>query len=134
MKMKRLILVVSILLLVACSSNKVPEGFDESKLNDQAESIVMLLNDAQYSEVYDMFRTDIKALVTLEQIEQVLTSKYEQVGEFKKISQIAITDTKDPSTSEIFAVVIIVSEHEEGNATYTLSFDEALEIVGFYIK
>lgn len=132
--MKRLILVVSILLLVACSSNKVPEGFDESKLNDQAESIVMLLNDAQYSEVYDMFRTDIKALVTLEQIEQVLTSKYEQVGEFKKISQIAITDTKDPSTSEIFAVVIIVSEHEEGNATYTLSFDEALEIVGFYIK
>jgi hypothetical protein len=134
MKMKRLILVVSILLLVACSSNKVPEGFDESKLNDQAESIVMLLNDTQYSEVYDMFRTDIKALVTLEQIEQVLTSKYEQVGEFKKISQIAITDTKDPSTSEIFAVVIIVSEHEEGNATYTLSFDEALEIVGFYIK
>jgi hypothetical protein len=134
MKMKRLILVVSILLLVACSSNKIPEGFDESKLNDQAESIVMLLNDAQYSEVYDMFRTDIKALVTLEQIEQVLTSKYEQVGEFKKISQIAITDTKDPSTSEIFAVVIIVSEHEEGNATYTLSFDEALEIVGFYIK
>lgn len=132
--MKRLILFVSILLLVACSSNKIPEGFDENELNDKAESIVMLLNDENYSAVYDMFREDIKLLVTLEQIEQVLTTKYEQVGEFEKINQIVITDTKDPNTSEIFAVVIIVSEHKEGNATYTMSFDDALEIVGFYIK
>jgi hypothetical protein len=132
--MKRLILIVSILLLVACSSNKIPEGFDENELNDKAESIVMLLNDENYSDVYNMFREDIKLLVTLDQIEQVLTTKYEQVGEFEKIKQIAITDTKDPNTSEVFAVVIVVSEHKDGNATYTLSFDEALEIVGFYIK
>jgi hypothetical protein len=134
MKMKRLILIVSILLLVACSSNKIPEGFDENELNDKAESIVMLLNDENYSDVYNMFREDIKLLVTLDQIEQVLTTKYEQVGEFEKIKQIAITNTKDPNTSEVFAVVIVVSEHKDGNATYTLSFDEALEIVGFYIK
>jgi len=134
MKMKRLILIVSILLLVACSSNKIPEGFDENELKDKAESIVMLLNDENYSDVYDMFREDIKLLVTLEQIEQILTTKYEQVGEFEKINQIVITDTKDPSTSEIYAVVIVVSEHSDGNATYTLSFDDALEIVGFYIK
>jgi hypothetical protein len=132
--MKRLILIVSILLLVACSSNKIPEGFDENELNDKAESIVMLLNDENYSDVYNMFREDIKLLVTLDQIEQVLTTKYEQVGEFEKIKQIAITNTKDPNTSEVFAVVIVVSEHKDGNATYTLSFDEALEIVGFYIK
>lgn len=132
--MKRFILVFSILLLVACSSNRIPEGFDENKLNDKAEAIVMLLNDEQYSDVYNMFRTNIKTLVTLEQIEQVLTTKYEQVGEFEKINQIVITDTKDPSTSEIYAIVIIVSVHKEGNATYTLSFNEALEIVGFYIK
>lgn len=132
--MKRFILIFSILLLVACSSNRIPEGFDEDKLNDKAEAIVMLLNDEQYSDVYNMFRTNIKTLVTLEQIEQVLTTKYEQVGEFEKINQIVITDTKDPSTSEIYAIVIIVSVHKEGNATYTLSFNEALEIVGFYIK
>ena len=32
--MKRLILIASILLLVACSSNKIPEGFDENELNE----------------------------------------------------------------------------------------------------
>jgi hypothetical protein len=132
--MKRLILIISLLVLVGCNSNNIPEGFVEEGLNQKAESIVQMLNNNQLDEVYAMFRTDIQTMVTIEDLDKVITDKLDLIGEFKKISQIAITDTKDRSTSELYAVVIIVSEHADGKSTFTISFDKSLEIVGFYIK
>lgn len=132
--MKRFLLIISLILLVGCSSNNIPEGFDEETLNQKAESIVSLLNNSQLDEVYTMFRSDIQTMVSVEELDKIISDKLEVIGSFKEISQIAITDTKDPSTSELYAVVIIVSEHEEGKSTYTISFNKTLEIVGFYIK
>ena len=132
--MKRILIILSLLVLTACSSNKIPEGFTELELNDKAEEIVSLLNENKVKEVYSMFRTDVQAMIKLEDLEVIIQDKYDQVGTFKDVSQIAITDTKDPSTSEIYAVVIIVCEHEDGKSTYTLSFNDELEIVGFFIK
>lgn len=132
--MKRLMLIVSILLLTACSSNKIPDGFNENDLNQKAEEIINLLNGNNVDEVYAMFRTDVQAMIKLEDLEVIIQDKFNQVGTFKEISQVAITDTKDPNTSEVYAVVIVSSDHEKGRTTYTLSFNKELEIVGFFIK
>lgn len=132
--MKRLMLIVSILLLTACSSNKIPDGFNENDLNQKAEEIINLLNENNVDEVYEMFRTDVQAMIKLEDLEVIIQDKFNQVGTFKEISQVAITDTKDPNTSEVYAVVIVSSDHEKGRTTYTLSFNKELEIVGFFIK
>jgi len=132
--MKRFLLIISLFMLVGCSSNNVPEGFEEETLNQKAESIVTLLNNNQLDEVYAMFRSDIQTMVSVEELDKIISDKLAVIGDFKEISQIAITDTKDPSTSELYAVVIIVSEHEDGKSTYTISFTKSLEIVGFYIK
>ena len=45
--MKRLLLLISVLLLSACSANKIPEGFEEDTLNLRAEEVVSLLNDSK---------------------------------------------------------------------------------------
>lgn len=132
--MKRFLLIISLFMLVGCSSNNVPEGFEEETLNQKAESIVTLLNNNQLDEVFAMFRSDIQTMVSVEELDKIISDKLAVIGDFKEISQIAITDTKDPSTSELYAVVIIVSEHEDGKSTYTISFTKSLEIVGFYIK
>lgn len=132
--MKRLMLIVSILLLTTCSSNKIPDGFNENDLNQKAEEIINLLNENNVDEVYEMFRTDVQAMIKLEDLEVIIQDKFNQVGTFKEISQVAITDTKDPNTSEVYAVVIVSSDHEKGRTTYTLSFNKKLEIVGFFIK
>lgn len=132
--MKRILLLISVLLLTACSSNKVPEGFIEDVLNQKAEEVIGLLNENKIDEVYNMFRTDVQAMIKLEDLEVIIQDKFEQVGVFKEISQVAITETKDPNTSEVYAVVIVSSTHEKGRTTYTLSFNKTLEIVGFFIK
>ena len=132
--MKRFMLIVSILLLTACSSNKIPDGFNENDLNQKAEEIINLLNENNVDEVYEMFRTDVQAMIKLEDLEVIIQDKFNQVGTFKEISQVAITDTKDPNTSEVYVVVIVSSDHEKGRTTYTLSFNKELEIVGFFIK
>lgn len=132
--MKRILLLISVLLLTACSSNKIPDGFIENDLNQKAEEVVGLLNENKINEVYNMFRTDVQAMIKLEDLEVIIQDKFEQVGVFKEISQVAITETKDPNTSEVYAVVIVSSNHEKGRTTYTLSFNKALEIVGFFIK
>ena len=132
--MKRLILVLSLLFLTACSANKIPDGFEESTLKIKVEQIVDFINDSKFEETYLMFRSDIQTMLTFEDFETVIQTKLDQVGEFKKISQIAITETKDPDTSEVYALTIVVCEHEEGKTTYTLSFNDKLEMVGFYIK
>lgn len=132
--MKRLLLVLSLLILTACSSNKIPEGFTETELTNKVNEIVSLLNDNKVNEVYSMFRSDVQAMLKLEDLEVIIQDKFEQVGTFKEVTQIAFTDTKDPSTSELYAVVIVVCEHEEGKTTYTLSFNEELELVGFFVK
>lgn len=132
--MKRILLLISVLLFTACSSNKVPEGFIENDLNQKAEEVVGLLNENKVDEVYHMFRTDVQAMIKLEDLEVIIQDKFDQVGDFKEISQVAITETKDPNTSEVYAVVIVSSIHVDGRTTYTLSFNKELEIVGFFIK
>ena len=132
--MKRLALILSIILLTACSSNKIPDGFVETEIKNKVEEIVGLINEFKLDDVFTMFRDDLKTMVKVENLETIIQTKFDQVGQFKEVSQIVITDTKDPNTSEVYAVAIVVCEHEKGKTTYTLSFNESLELVGFFIK
>ena len=133
MRFKYLLLAL-LVFLGACSSNSVPEGFDEEQLTNQAKQIIEYLQDAQYTEVLDLMREDVREMLPLETLKDVAETKYTVVGSFEKYSQVAITDTKDPASSEVYAVVIVVVEYTEGKGTYTLTFDKDLRCVGLYIK
>ena len=133
MRFKYLLLAL-LVFLGACSSNSVPEGFDEEQLTNQAKVIIEYLQDAQYTEVLSLMREDVREMLPLETLKDVAETKYAVVGSFEKYSQVAITDTKDPASSEVYAVVIVVVEYTEGKGTYTLTFDKDLRCVGLYIK
>lgn len=133
MKVRSLLLSL-LIFLAACSASTIPEGFDEDQLTNQAKQIIEHLQNAQYDEVLDLMREDVREMLPKETLQEVAETKYSAVGTFEKYAQIAITDTKDPKTSEVYAVVIIVVEYTEGKGTYTLTFDKDLSCVGLYIK
>lgn len=133
--MKARSLFLSLLIFLgACSSNVIPNGFDEEQLTNQAKRVIEYLQNAQYEEVLDLMREDVREMLPIETLQEVAETKYSAVGTFEKYTQVAITDTKDPKSSEVYAVVIIVVEYSEGKGTYTLTFDKDLSCVGLYIK
>lgn len=42
--------------------------------------------------------------------------------------------TKDKDTGTEYATVMVLAKYEEGNAMFTISFDEDMECAGFFIK
>ena len=133
--MKIKLLGISILLiLLGCSSNTIPKGFDEEQLTNQAKLVIEFLHEAEYTKVIALMRNDVASSLPVEMLKDATEAKYAQVGTFEKYGQTVITDTTDPKNSEVYAVVIIVGEYSDGKATYTITFDKELACVGLYIK
>lgn len=131
--MRKMIALLSLLFLVGCS-NSIPEGFTQSRLESEAQNIVDLLQAGHTQEVIDHMRSDVAGMITADQLTEVINAKYTQVGTLKETQSILISDTKDPTTDEVYALVIVQVNHEKGRATYTLSFNTEYELVGLYLK
>ena len=131
--MRKIIILLSLLLLAGCA-NSIPDGFTQSRLENEAQNIVDLLQAGQTQEVISLMRSDVAAMITAEQLTDVIEAKYAQVGALKETQSFLISDTKDPSTDEVYALVIVQVNHEKGRATYTLSFNTQYELVGLYLK
>jgi hypothetical protein len=128
------IISLSVILLSACSLSKVPSGFSEEQLEKRTKASIEALHQDNISFVYDQFREDVKELITEEALADVLQDKYARVGAFERFDVIAYNKTTDPSTKDVYAVVILSVLHKEGKATYTISYDTSYKIVGFYIQ
>lgn len=132
--MKKILILFCSLLLSACAVSSIPKGFTEDSLKAKATQLVEWMNDGQVDLVIGSMRSDVAAMITSEQLSEILKSKFEAVGSFEKIDTIVISDVKDPKTSELYALVIVQSLHANGKATYTLSFNTDLACVGLYLK
>ena len=130
--MKKFIVLLSILMLVACSS--VPKGFVQTSLETKTQTIIDLMEDLKTEEVISYLRLDLQSLISAEELKANLKAKYDSVGVSKAKASFSIGDTKDPQTDEVYATVIAQVEHENGRATYTISFNQDYECVGLYIK
>jgi len=132
--MKKLFLLFSLFLLVGCTSMDIPKGFEEETLTSHSTTIIEQVNASTFEKVYDQFRDDLKPLITLEELSLNLETKLQSVGVYQSMKSPIFSETKDPNTDELYAVVIVVCQHKQGTATYTLSYNSDYELVGFYIK
>lgn len=113
------------LMLVACG-NKVDEATSE-KYIAKAEEVVTLLNEANYSDIFEMFDEQMKAGLPTEDMEE-LTPIFEQSGEFEKINKSSVEE-KDGNY-----IVVLAANYSEENRVFTISFNTNDEVVGLFIK
>lgn len=113
------------LMLVACG-NKVDEATSE-KYIAKAEEVVTLLNEANYSDIFEMFDEQMKAGLPVEDMEE-LTPIFEQSGEFEKINKSSVEE-KDGNY-----IVVLAANYSEENRVFTISFNTNDEVVGLFIK
>lgn len=137
--MKRLLSKLSLLLLIlvmltACSPKSLPDNFDEEKVKVQAENVVTLFSNNEYEKVTNEFtREDLKTALTSDVLSDAKAQVMPNAGTLDKFSQSSILAKKDKDGND-FVLAIVVAKYSNQTVTYTISFDENMKIIGFYLK
>jgi len=131
-----LLLVIQLLLisLTACSSSdSLASTFSKEKVSEKSKIIVELLNDKNYEKVVDNFSTDLKAQLNADLLKTNLDPVLVKAGNFNEFKSETIVGKKLEDKSD-YAVEVIVCSYENTNLTYTISFDENMDLIGLYVK
>ena len=123
------------LLLCSCTvkGNPLPDGMEESAVITAGEEIVTQLNDAQWQEVYDRLREDVKTSTTPADIQAHIESVLNEVGPFKSLKDSMATGQTVKATGEKYATAVLYCQHEKDQAMYRIAFSADMELIGLQI-
>ena len=121
--------------LCACANAAIlPAEFDKAALETAAKEVVQMAGAGDYAAVIERIKPELQGNVTAAQLEEGWGSTLEKIGEHKEYTAVSIFGQKNTTTGEIYAVVVVVSRHEDGNSQYTLSYDAQMNLTGLYLK
>ncbi|PKM72115.1 MAG: hypothetical protein CVU91_10290 [Firmicutes bacterium HGW-Firmicutes-16] len=136
--MKKLLLpilvVILILSLAACSSNKLADIYKEDEVIAKAKNVVETINTQDYDAVVAFVREDLQSQLTADSLESVWKPMLDESGVFKDYKTVVAYGQKSKSTSEEYAVCVLVCTYENATRTFTISLDKDLAVVGMYMK
>ena len=85
------VLLLSALLLSGCGSTEpLPDGMEEDPLLDAGQAVVDLLIDGDYQAVYSQFREDIRAGLTVEDVEALVAPSLAEAGTFESVEELSL--------------------------------------------
>ena len=127
------VMVAACLLLTGCAS-RLPESFSEEELERQAQADIERLSAQDFDGMEQRMREDLREILSADALRQALGEGLQSLGGFQSIRDIGFSGTEDAQTGEEYGVVIAVADFEQGTATFTLSYNTDLELVGLYMK
>ncbi len=118
--------------LTACgTSSKLPEGFDEEEVQEQAIRDIDLASSNNYEGWADRFQEDLKASLTEDSYQQYLDLLGEK-GEFQEYGKCAFVGQEQDGKN--YAACVMIVEYEKGDLQYTVGYNEDMELVQFFAK
>lgn len=137
--MKKLLIKLSVLLfifiiLTACSDKPLPEKFDKDKIKVTAENIITLFSNEEFEKITNDFtREDLKEALTPDVLKNAKDQVMSKAGSFVEFKLTSFTSQKD-KTGNDYVAAIVVTKYSNQTVTYTISFDENMKIIGFFLK
>ena len=129
-----LTLTLVLVLFAGCSTAKLSEKFDENNVKTTAENAINLLNQGEYEKFCtELPREDLKTALTVDVMKNAIAQVMPNAGAFVEFSSESIVSQKDKDGNEI-AIAVIVAKYDNQKVTYTISFDENMKLIGFYLK
>jgi hypothetical protein len=128
------ILVGMSVLLTGCGSVKLSDAFDKDTVEKAAEQTIEYINDGDYDSVCAMFDDDMKVLLSADKLKEGVEKTIGDPSTFVEYKKTIIIGQKVEDTGEDSAVAVVVAKYEKKNATYTISFDTDMKIIGIYLK
>ena len=128
-----LVLSLVMIMLIGCSSQSLSDKFDEDKVKSSAKNAITLFSNGEYDKFNELTREDLKAGLSSDVLNDAKAQVMPNAGAFVEFSSESVVGQKDKDGIE-FATAVIVTKYENQKVTYTISFDENMKLVGFYLK
>ncbi len=126
--------VLAVSLFAGCGEAKLPEGFQEETVKEEAMKSISFFNERDYESIIEMGSEKLKKGITEEQFADACDPYLDKCGKFKEVQKTAIVGGTDKGEGIDYATVVMVGAYEEGKIQFTISFDEDMELIQFLIK
>ena len=130
MKKFKLLLLVALgcIGLVGCSSSKLSDAFDEAKLKTTSQEIIQMLCNEEYDKIEDQMSKELKDAGATQQIKDAWSTVSGKLGDFDSYEKEAVVGKENQAT------VVTITKFKNGKVQFTISYNEDMELTGFYIK
>lgn len=135
--MRKLIkLFLPCLLLVGCSNTpqKLSDIYDEDEIIKLGLAEVEIINTMDYDAIISTIKLDLQAELSAADLELAWGEVLSNLGAFEECPNTQVIGTNNPETKEELATIALQCKYENGSATYTLTYDQELDLVGLYMK
>lgn len=130
MKKLKLLLIMALgcIGLVGCSSSKLSEVFNEEKLKTTSQEIIQMLYNEEYDKIEEQMSQELKDAGATQQIKDAWSTVSGKLGAFDSYEKEAVVGKENNAT------VVTISKFENGKIQFTISYNEDMKLIGFYIK
>lgn len=106
--------------------------FHAEEVQAKAEEVIRFLNEEDFEALQDVSTDKIKPVMTKEFMDQAKSNFGADWGAFQSFGNIYLAEVRQMGKHS--AVVQMSASYENASITYTLSFDENMELEGFWMK
>lgn len=122
-------------MLAGCGkSTELADVFDEKEVISKAENAVTVVNEDGFEEFHELWDDSLKSKILEKDYNEQVFAVVEKKGEFEGIGKTVVVGQTDENTGKNYAIAVLVGEYSEGKIQYTISFDEDMNMIGFFIK
>ncbi|MDV6377468.1 DUF3887 domain-containing protein [Sporosarcina sp. GW1-11] len=126
--MRRLLVLVFVtaILLVACSSNKIDDSTTKLYIS-KAEKVVTLLNQEKFDELRTLFDDTMKDALTVEQLKET-NDIIKESGRFVSFEKSSVV------LREGYFITSLTTKYSKDQRVYSITFDDQRRMAGLYVK
>lgn len=126
-------IILSMLLLTACSAPALSVDFIEEDVKLLAQDVVSLLNAQDSEGLRSLFTEQMNTAINDDVFIQIYAD-IEGGGKFESIENISVVGFTDKSTGEEFATAVVNAKYENQTFTYTITFNKQMQLAGLYYR
>lgn len=128
------LLLFGVFFMTGCSAKPLADSFDEEQVIETAKKAVEYLDAGDYQTFSDeLVDESIKDKLSADILASAVSQTIPDRGAFQDFDSIT-TMGKDDSAGNACAIVVAVAKYESQKVVYTITFNQDMKIISFYLK